>query len=171
MVRTIFWAEIEQVVEPLGLVAKANEWYLVALRGGRPHVYRVASLVQAEVLAQPVQRPPDFDLAAYWERYCAQVEAEHGLFWVHARISAGLARDFPFYFNERGAGILAEAGPPDADGWREVRLPFDSLEQARERILGLGGAVRVLEPQPLRDSVIDFARQVLAAYHNGGESR
>ena len=70
-----------------------------------------------------------------------------------------------------GAGILAEAGPPGADGWREVRLPFDSLEQARERILGLGGAVRVLEPLPLRESVIDFARQVLAAYHNGGKSR
>ena len=95
--RTIFGAEIEQVVEPLGLVAKANEWYLVGLRGGRPHVYRVASLVQAEVLAQPVQRPPDFDLAAYWERYTTQVEAERGLFWVRARISPLLAKDFRIY--------------------------------------------------------------------------
>jgi predicted DNA-binding transcriptional regulator YafY len=168
--RTIFGAEIEQVVEPLGLVAKANEWYLVALRGGRPHVYRVASLVQAEVLAQPVQRPPDFDLAAYWERYCAHVEAEHGLFWVRACISPILARDFRIYFGERSAGILAEAGLPGVDGWREVRLPFDNLEQARERILGLGGAIRVMEPDPLRESVIDFARQTLAAYQSGAEN-
>ena len=105
--RTIFGAEIEQVVEPLGLVAKANEWYLVGLRG-RPHVYRVASLVQAEVLAQPVQRPPDFDLAAYWERYTTQVQAERGSFGCAPASRPSWRRIFGF--------ILASGAPAPGRG-------------------------------------------------------
>ncbi len=162
--RTMFGAEIEQVVEPLGLVAKANEWYLVALREGRPRTFRVSALAQAEMLETPVTRPEGFDLAAYWERYCAEVEAEKGLFWVRARISAALARDFKLYFGERAQLVLDEAGPADAQGWREVQLPFDSLEQARERVLGWGGGVEVLEPDGLRASVIDFAEQIRLRY-------
>jgi predicted DNA-binding transcriptional regulator YafY len=45
-----------------------------------------------------------------------------------------------------------------------VTLPFESLEDARARLLGLGGAVEVLAPQALRDSVLDYARQTVAIY-------
>ena len=45
--------------------------------------------------------------------------------------------------------------------WIEVELTFDHFFQARAYVLGLGGAIRVIGPQPLVDSTIDFARQVL----------
>jgi hypothetical protein len=38
------------------------------------------------------------------------------------------------------------------------------LTLARERILGLGRAIEVLAPEPLRLSVIDFARQIVDFY-------
>ena len=38
------------------------------------------------------------------------------------------------------------------------------LEAARERILGFGRAVEVLEPQPLRKSIVDFATQIVTFY-------
>jgi predicted DNA-binding transcriptional regulator YafY len=41
---------------------------------------------------------------------------------------------------------------------------FETLEQARRHILGFGAAIEVLEPEPLRLSVIDFARQIAEFY-------
>ncbi len=38
------------------------------------------------------------------------------------------------------------------------------LEAARERILGFGRAVEVLEPQALRKSIVDFATQIVTFY-------
>ncbi len=45
-----------------------------------------------------------------------------------------------------------------------VQVGFESLEAARRVLLGLGGAAKVLEPKSLRDSVRDFAKQVLSVY-------
>jgi hypothetical protein len=47
-----------------------------------------------------------------------------------------------------------------------MELPFDSLIAARTRLLGLGRAVEVLEPESLRKSLIDFAEQIVAFYKN-----
>ncbi len=162
--RTLFGAEIELEVEPLGLVAKANEWYLVALRAGGPRVYRVMDLVRAELLVEGFTRPADFDLAGFWHDHCAEVEAQRGLYWVKARVSAGLLREFSWHFGDQAAEILAQAGPVDEEGRRVVRLSFQSLESARARLLSFGRAVEVLEPLPLRKSVIDYARQIAGLY-------
>jgi predicted DNA-binding transcriptional regulator YafY len=70
----------------------------------------------------------------------------------------------PLYFGERIHEALAQAGPPDAEGWVTLTLSFETAEAARGRILGLGRAVEVLEPEALRQSVIDFARQIVAFY-------
>jgi predicted DNA-binding transcriptional regulator YafY len=57
----------ERVVDPLGLVARGNAWYLVASRGGDLRTYRVSRIRDATVLAESCVRPRDFDLAAHWE--------------------------------------------------------------------------------------------------------
>ena len=48
--------------------------------------------------------------------------------------------------------------------WATLILPFWSLESARERILGFGGAIEVVEPVALRKSVADFAYQSVELY-------
>ncbi len=72
--------------------------------------------------------------------------------------------ELPRYFGAQIRAKLAEAGPPDAEGRVTLDLAFESLEAARERLLGLGRAVEVLEPLPLRRSLADFAAQIVALY-------
>jgi hypothetical protein len=110
------------------------------------------------------ERPTDFDLAAFWESWCAGQEERRPHYPVTARVAPDLVPLLPLYFGERIRDAIVQAAPPDAEGWITLTLPFERLETARERILGFGRAVEVLEPQALRHSVIDFATQIAAFY-------
>jgi predicted DNA-binding transcriptional regulator YafY len=62
------------------------------------------------------------------------------------------------------ANPAARPMQPDGRGSVTVTLTFESLEDARNRLLSLGRAVEVLEPDKLRRSIVDFATQTLSVY-------
>jgi len=162
--RMWFGDQVEQEVDPLGLAAKAGEWHLVARVAGGIRVYRVRNLVRAERIEAGFERPENFDLAAFWEGYVREVEADKGLFSARLRVSPALAKELRWRLGEQSLSALAQGGPADERGWREIELFFDSHEQARDKVLGFGGGAEVLEPQALRRSVEDFAGQILNIY-------
>src|SRR5258706_12606098 len=55
---------VERVVDPLGLVAKASIWYLVSRVEDEMRVFRLSRTLAAELLDEPCERPPDFDLVS-----------------------------------------------------------------------------------------------------------
>ncbi|RPI63398.1 MAG: YafY family transcriptional regulator [Lysobacterales bacterium] len=150
----------EREVDPLGLVARANRWYLVATKGDEQRTYRVSRIRGAQILPERCNRPQAFDLAAYWEastnrfrehlpRYDATFLVTHGILpWVCYR----------------SWRILEQV----AAGERfRVSMRFDAPEEARQFALAFGAELEVLEPKELREYVIATARAVIAAY---GES-
>jgi predicted DNA-binding transcriptional regulator YafY len=162
-----FNTHFEQDAEPYGLVAKASIWYLVYGRGGNVQVRRLAQVVGAEILPGTFTRPKDFDLSAFWEKWCQDYES-HPPFVARVRLSP---TDLPLLYNymeERASGSLENPSQPDAAGWVTLDLPFESFVTARTRLLGLGRDVEVLEPEPLRKSLVDFAEQVVAFYREPG---
>ena len=154
----------EWLVDPYGLVAQAGVWHLVYAKDGQTRVHRVSRVLDARVTDEYFERPADFDLAAFWEAWCAGYEENRPSYPVTVRVAPALIHYLPQYFGERIRDEIAQAEPPDAEGWITLTLPFETLRDARERILGLGRAVEVLEPEPLRASVVDFATQVIALY-------
>jgi predicted DNA-binding transcriptional regulator YafY len=161
--RLPFAIEVKHLVEPYGLVAKAGVWYLVYARDGM-RIHRVSDLADARMSDESFERPADFDLAAFWKEWCAEREKSRTFFPVTVRVAPDFVSELPRYFGTRVRATIAQAGPPDDEGWITLELPFESLGAARERILGLGRAVEVLEPQALRMSVVDFAVQIVALY-------
>ncbi len=166
--RTFFGTLIERVGEPLGLVAKASVWYLVYTEAEVRRVVRVADLLQVEVLPETFSRPPEFNLVAFWQAWCAEVAAQPR-FIARVRVAPQLVSDLPRYFGEAVRAQMEQAVPDDR-GWIELALPFEHFFAARERILGFGRALEVLEPLPLRESVADFAAQIMALYQDKQES-
>ncbi|NIV74656.1 MAG: WYL domain-containing protein [Gammaproteobacteria bacterium] len=156
--------QFERTVDPYGLVAKAGVWHLVCAGDGRMRVYRVSRLLDARVTDDHFERPADFDLGAFWESWCVGQEERRPRYPVTARVAPELVPLLPLYFGERIRDAIVQAAPPDAEGWIILTLPFERLETARERILGFGRAVEILEPQALRQSIIDFATQIAAFY-------
>ena len=159
-----FNAISEQIVAPYGLVAKASIWYLVFSREGHIRARRVSRIVSAAMLPQSFERPADFDLAAFWQKWCADYENDRPRYEVRALVSPSLAARLPRLLQENQPDVLNAPPAAQRDGWQAMTLTFENFETARTRILGFGGAIEVLEPLALRRSVADYARQIQALY-------
>jgi predicted DNA-binding transcriptional regulator YafY len=159
-----------RVVGPLGLVNKAGQWYLVVSSAGSPgdrpgvRVFRVARIASARVLAEPFERPPGFDLAAFWQRWSAEFEASRPRIPVTLRASPGALDAFGEIFGQAAGPALAAALPPDEDGWRVVTLSFEHERAAVGRLAGFGDQVEVQSPASVRAGLVATARQILRRY-------
>ncbi len=158
---------VERLADPYGLVAKAGVWHLVCAYGQGVHVQPVARLLDARPAEETFVRPADFDLADFWARWCAGRGAQRAAYTVTARVAPDFIPALPTYFGEGIRARVAQAGPPDAAGRLTLTLTFESLEEARARILGFGRGVEVLAPFALRRSVLDFAEQTAGLYQEG----
>ena len=157
--------DVAQRVAPYGLVAKAGVWYVVYAYRGRVRALRVSGLLHARPLEERFERPVDWDLGAFWEKWCAEVEEGRPDYRVRLRAAPHIASDPARYLGESGQQSTLAAPPQiSAAEWATVEWTFESLEEARVRLLALGGAVEVLEPVALRRSMADYGRQIAARY-------
>lgn len=156
---------VERVVDPLGLVAKGSIWYLIAAVGDTIRTYRIARAQSAEPNGEPCARPPNFDLAAFWEQSKAEFKANL------PQYPATLLVDAAIYDYMRAVGRYARvvsAGPPDDHGWMQVEMLFEGQLNACEYVLGFGPRVEVIAPAALRAQVISTAQQIVALYAESG---
>lgn len=156
-------AEVERTVEPLGVVLKAGEWYLVAGAEDRLRTYRVARILECEQSA-PFRRPPGFDLAAYWEEWSSRFqEAAYG-HTVELLLTEQAARRVRALFAPVQARAVEQAPPPGPDGRIRVALPVESLRHAAMDVLRLGAGAEVLGPPELRAELAATARALTELY-------
>jgi predicted DNA-binding transcriptional regulator YafY len=152
-------------VGPLGLVNKAGTWYLVAASsGGRVSVLRVGRIAAATILDEPFDRPADFDLAGFWNRWSAEFATSRPRLPVRLRASPQALAAFGEIFGDDARPALDAAEPPDELGWQTVTLSFEHELAAAYRLAGFGAAVEVLSPPPVRALLVAAAMGILDRY-------
>ncbi len=156
--------QVEQETEPYGLVAKAGVWYVVYRINGRFQAKRVSKIRKAQLEAEQFSRQKDFDLAAFWQTWCQSFEAQRAQYPVKIRVAPQFVDQLPYYFGEAVLEKLSPVDTKDPDTWLELTLSFESLEEARRKLLELGGVVEVVTPVPLRLSLADYAMQIVKIY-------
>jgi predicted DNA-binding transcriptional regulator YafY len=149
---------VERTVDPLGLVAKGNAWYLVARAADRVRTYRVSRIESASLLDRPSERPADFDLEAYWRSSTREFEDGWPRLEAVLRLEPRTAR----WMKTWRVASVVEAEGGDPDGWVTLRVPFDHPGEACFFVLGLGPRVDVIEPASLREQVRAEAAAVVA---------
>lgn len=160
--------EVERTLHPLGLVLKGAAWYLVASVEGTTRTYRVARIQELQALNQTCERPSGFDLAAFWATWTADFMGRMFAREATLRLSPRAFERLPQQFEPvmRDAAWRS-AGPPDASGWRVVRVPIQSIAYAALNLLRLGADVEVLAPAELRGEVRARAAEIVALYGGG----
>ena len=152
------------VVHPLGLVAKASVWYLVAGTEAGLRTFRVSRVRGVTRTDDPVQRPEGFDLATTWEQIKEELESGRTPLVVSLVVDA---RAVPWV---RGMfGRRATIGEPRRDGRTEATVRTWSIEAAASELTAFGEHVEVTEPSSVREALRTIGARLLATY--GGEER
>jgi predicted DNA-binding transcriptional regulator YafY len=140
----------ERIVDPLGLVAKGNAWYLVAQTANGLRTYRVSRIEDAKLLDQACERPADFDLANYWKSSTKQFKDGWQRFAAVLRLAPGAARWVKMW---QLTPSTQASELPDEEGWVKLKVEFHHEDEAWFVVLGLGSRVEVVEPVSLRERV------------------
>lgn len=104
---------------------------------------------------------------SFGKKWCSEYEA-HPPYQARVRVASESLPLLVQYVGGRVRGQVTRSHILDADGWVTLDLPFESFNEARTHLLGLGRAVEVLEPETLRKSLIDFAEQIIIFYEKKG---
>ncbi|MDN5588351.1 MAG: WYL domain-containing protein [Brevibacterium sp.] len=152
---------------PLGLVAKAGTWYLVA-RTDRVRTYRVDRITEAEAAEPNVDEPGttsgrltasatdhDFNLASYWAAHVKEVEALrssvtatiHCPNWTVPILSAHFGRYFTVVSQDIDFTIA------------EVRAHL--IVALAEQLAGWGRTVEVISPPELRRELARIGAELI----------
>jgi len=141
---------VRRTVDPLGLVLKGGAWYLVARRSAGMRVYRVSRVASVRPLEDSFERPPEFELAVFWEQWSQNFEQTLPRVEVTVRVDDAVRRFLP--------------GEPRIEADGRTVVAFQHLGDAYRELLRFGSQVEVLEPAELRARVAETGREVAALY-------
>ncbi|GAB1646378.1 helix-turn-helix transcriptional regulator [Krasilnikovia sp. MM14-A1259] len=158
-------------VDPLGLVAKAGVWYLVALgapRSAEPALFRVSRVRSCRIRDEPAARPTGFDLGAAWHTLRDRVEHRQRHLIVHVAVAAAeLAMVRRLLADRITSGGQPQATVPAAAAQPRLRLRFAGTGEAVGALMGLGTRIEVLDPPELRAALYQAARELADLYTPG----
>jgi predicted DNA-binding transcriptional regulator YafY len=151
----------DRIVDPLGLVAKGQAWYLVTGTPSGLRTFGVARVQDAEELDEAAERPEGFDLATAWASWSKAFEASLPLRTVRVRVAPGALGALRRAADSRARDALPTE---ESAGWRELDVAFETLEIAAIELRGMGPRVEVLAPAELRSGMAADARAAAALY-------
>jgi predicted DNA-binding transcriptional regulator YafY len=156
--------EVERTVAPLGVVLKGGIWYVVASIEGQIRTYRASRVVDATALEETIERPEDFDLAAYWSESTAAYERDAPTIDVDVRIAEDRLWRISNVFGQGVVDRAARSPDPDHAGQIRLRLTLDYPDDVPGLLLAVGPNMEVLGPPEIRERVVKLADLVAARY-------
>lgn len=153
------------LLDPLGLVAKDDLWYLLATREDGPDVrtYRMDRVASVEVTAQPANRPEGFDLAREWQRVVSYVEERR----ARVRATVVVRRRHLWVLRDHFGTYLDVIGDAPAAGDEErieVTLAAHTARSLAEQLAGWGSMIEVTGPEDVRRELARIGTELAAAY-------
>lgn len=149
----------DRVVDPLGLVAKDEVWYLIAGTPAGQRTFRVDRIDHAEVTGEPADRPAGFDLAAAWTEVVDRVEERRGGLVATVLIESRLVRVLRDHF-----GRQCEVDGPVDDGRVRVRVQAPTALMIAQQLAGWGAQVELEGPPSVADELARLGGELVARY-------
>lgn len=157
--------ETTRTLEPLGMVLKGGDWYLMARAEGQIRTYRIGRLQALETLEEQFERPPDFDLAASWQTWARRFEESSYRSEATVRLGPRARAMLPYLAAPAvNRAVAAVDEPADPASWLTVTIPIESHDHAIGDLLKLGAEVEVLAPAELRERMAQTVRTLAGLY-------
>ncbi len=160
--------EKQRQVEPLGLVLKSGAWYLIGQVDGGARTYRIARILDLDVLGERFERPAGFDLEAYWREGAQRLEEDLHRNLATVRLSPWGVKMLEAFVSPLAYAAVEISEAADADGWRVAVLPVGSLRQACGELVRLGAEAEILGPLELREQMARMVAGMMDLYRAPG---
>lgn len=151
-----------RVVEPLGVVCKTANWYLVARHKKRVGIYRIDSMHAVRVIAGRTVNRRNFNLEQVWNREVARFEAGLRRQRTRIRVSADAMSQISVLGADAAEAI--RSATPDKHGWRTSEIWIESPAHAAKQLLCFADLIEVISPAELRRELAECANRVAAMY-------
>jgi predicted DNA-binding transcriptional regulator YafY len=158
---------VSRTLGPLGLVLKGGVWYVVAAVDGQIRTYRASRVVGARLLDEPVDRPEDFDLAAFWVESSAAYERDQPTIVVDVRVREDQAWRLNQVFGRGTVAGAEQVEEPDHPGTLRLRLRLGYPEEVPGLLLAVGHNLEVIGPPEIREKVVMLATRIADRYREG----
>lgn len=155
----------ERTVDPWGLVAKDEIWYVIAGTERGQRTYRVDRIADAVVLAETFERPADFDLSSAWDEVVTEVEQRRSL--VSATVL--VAARFVFVLRDQ-FGRHCEVLDSLPDGRVRVRLAAPVPLMIAQVLAGWGAMIEVEDSPAVCAELARLGAELVARYAETGSA-
>jgi len=154
-------AESERTVHPLGLVAKAQVWYLVGSTDAGMRTFRVSRVRSVRVTDRALVRPDGFDLEATWQSTLATLDEMRAPYRATVRADPAIVEVLRSVF-----GTMMSETPSDGsvDGTVEVEVRDRSAFMIAVRLAGFGNRVEVVGPDAVRAELARIGTELRDSY-------
>ena len=155
---------VTRPIDPLGLVLKAGLWYLIGRTGDQLRTYRVARVSRVASLGERFERPPGFDLAAYWAESSAAFERDAPRVEVDVRVRPEAIDRLADAVGRRVVDEAERLRGGDPDGWPRLRLRLAWDDEVPRMLFELGRDLEVVGPPEVRARIVATARDIVDRY-------
>jgi predicted DNA-binding transcriptional regulator YafY len=146
-------------VHPLGLVAKASVWYLIAGTDAGMRTFRLSRVRSVTLTDDPVERPDGFDLETHWSSVVAELDERRVTFHAWARVEA---EAIPWLRSAFGTRLSVRE--PETDGRVDVEIRSWSAHTVAGELAGFGRWVEVLHPTEVREELARVGSELVDRY-------
>jgi predicted DNA-binding transcriptional regulator YafY len=151
--------ETERLVHPLGLVAKAGVWYLVADTDAGRRTFRLSRVRGVVVTDEPAERPEGFDLAETWKEIVDSIDERRT--WFEA---SALVEPEAVSWLRASYGSRMTVGETRADGRVSCELRSWSAHTLAGELASYGSRVEVVSPDEVREELARLGAELSARY-------
>lgn len=143
-----------RTLDPVGLIAADNAWYLVANSHGAQRMFRVSRCQDVEILDEPADRADDVDLEAIWEESRRSFRERFEFIEVVVDVDASTLPAV-----SHAAKVLSSE--PTERGDTRLTLKFSDRRHALNVLWRFADGVAVVEPDDVRVEVADRVRAMV----------
>lgn len=158
------WKGLRQrEAQPLGVVLKGGQWYLVAQVEDDIRTYRVSRIVSLEVMGAVFERPADFNLPEFWQASLRRMEALQFPVMAEVRLS-GLGVKIMEFLATSYVIDHTIIEPADESGWHSATMPVGRPPHGCAELLRFGAQLEVIGPPDLRAAMHALVSQLAVQY-------
>lgn len=150
-------------LKPLGLVAKAGVWYLIAEGGRGPRTYRATRLENVVDTDEAFDVPHDFELTSYWSAQVEEIERSRSDVAATLRVPNGIVPILQKQFGRYCTVLGSEDG-----GGSIVEVRANLVVALAEQLAGWGEQVEVIAPVELRSELARIGAELVGQYGGAG---